>query len=71
MSGQVFVPFCLYIGVDAARFPHIQIDESTQYFNLTKTETAIGSGESPQHAWHEHPIPLPTKRSFLFLLPLE
>lgn len=39
-------PFCICIGVDATRFPHIQVDDSTQKYKLVNTYTVIGSGES-------------------------
>lgn len=35
-------PFCLHIGIDSARFPHIQIDECSQVYDLTNSATVIG-----------------------------
>ena len=57
--GTQTTPFALRIGVDKKRYPHIQIDDATQLYDITNTATTIGCGASPALA----PSPLhPSRR---------
>eukprot|EP00227_Mantoniella_beaufortii_P000541 CAMPEP_0197611782 /NCGR_PEP_ID=MMETSP1326-20131121/56042_1 /TAXON_ID=1155430 /ORGANISM="Genus nov. species nov., Strain RCC2288" /LENGTH=94 /DNA_ID=CAMNT_0043180469 /DNA_START=93 /DNA_END=373 /DNA_ORIENTATION=- len=44
-GGGMQSPFALLIGIDIARYPHIQIDETTQKYPLTRSNTVVGHGD--------------------------